>query len=96
MIKSVLAKAILAHDLPFSFVEYDKIHAWVEYLIPCAEIVSRNTIVSDIEKIYDIERIKLKEIIGRIPIRICLTLDVWTTTISEGYVCSVHFRKKSK
>jgi hypothetical protein len=68
----------------------------VEYLIPCAEIVSRNTIVSDIEKIYDIERIKLKEIIGRIPIRICLTLDVWTTTISEGYVCSVHFRKKSK
>jgi hypothetical protein len=30
--RELLAEAIIAHDLPFSFVEYDKIRAWVEYL----------------------------------------------------------------
>jgi hypothetical protein len=90
--RELLAEAIIAHDLPFSFVEYDKIRAWVEYLNPCAEMVSRNTIVSDIEKIYEKERVKLKEIMGRIPNRICLTSDVWTATTSEGYIClTAHF-----
>jgi len=51
----LLADAIISHDLPFSFVEYEKIRAWVKYLNPCAEMVSRITIVSDIEKIYDRE-----------------------------------------
>jgi hypothetical protein len=83
MIKSVLTEAILAHDFHFSFVEYYKIRVWVEYLNPCAEMVSSITIVSDIEKI--------KEIMGRTPNRICLTLDVWTTTISEGYSFSSAF-----
>lgn len=48
--------------------------------------------VSYIEKIYDKERVKLKEIMGRIPNKICLTSDVWTTSTSEGYIClTAHF-----
>jgi len=88
----LLADAIISHDLPFSFVEYEKIRAWVKYLNPCAEMVSRITIVSDIEKIYDKERTKLKEIMAKIPNRICLTSDCWTTTTSEGYIfLTTHF-----
>lgn len=53
---------------------------------------SFNTEVSDIEKIYDRERMKLKDIMGRIPNRICLTSDLWTATTSEGYIClTAHF-----
>jgi len=90
--RSLLAEAIVAHDLPFSFVEYDKIRVWVNYLNPYAEMVCRNTEVSDIEKIYDRERMKLKDIMGRIPNRICLTSDLWTATTSEGYIClTAHF-----
>ncbi|XP_058765108.1 zinc finger BED domain-containing protein RICESLEEPER 2-like [Vicia villosa] len=55
-------------------------------------MVSRITTVSDIEKIYDKERIKLKEIMGRIPNKVCLTSDVWTASTSEGYIClTAHF-----
>jgi len=90
--RGLLTDAIISHDLPFSFVEYEKIRAWVKYLNPCAEMVSRNTIVSDIEKIYDKERTKLKDIMAKIPNRICLTFDCWTTTTSEGYIClTAHF-----
>ncbi|KAI5431583.1 hypothetical protein KIW84_035679 [Lathyrus oleraceus] len=90
--RELLGEAIIAHDLPFSFVEYEKIRVWVKYLNPCVEMVSRNTMVSDIEKIYDKERIKLKEIMGRIPNKICLTSDVRTTSSSEGYIClTAHF-----
>jgi len=64
----------------------------VKYLNLCAEMVSRNTIVSDIEKIYDKKRTKLKEIMAKIPNRICLTSDCWTPTTSEGYIClTAHF-----
>ncbi|XP_027192727.1 zinc finger BED domain-containing protein RICESLEEPER 2-like [Cicer arietinum] len=55
-------------------------------------MVSRNTIVSYIEKIYNKEKNKLKDILGRIPNRICLTSDVWTASTSEGYIClTAHF-----
>jgi hypothetical protein len=90
--RSLLSEAIVAHDLPFSFVEYGKIREWVKYLNPSAEMVCRNTEVSDIEKIYDRERMKLKDIMARIPNRICLTSDLWTATTSEGYIClTAHF-----
>jgi hypothetical protein len=70
MIKSVLTEAILAHDFHFSFVEYYKISVWVEYLNPCAEMVSSITIVSDIEKIYDIERSNLSRHIAMLTFNI--------------------------
>ena len=64
----------------------------MKYLNLCAEMVSRNTIVSDIEKIYDKERTKLTEIMAKIPNRICFTSDCWTATTSEGYIClTAHF-----
>jgi hypothetical protein len=63
MIKSVLTEAILAHDFHFSFVEYYKIRVWVEYL-------NSITIVSDIEKIYDIERSNLSRHIAMLTFNI--------------------------
>ena len=52
----------------------------------------KNTIVLDVEKEYIEERDKVKQIMSRIPNRICLTSDVWTAITSEGYIClTAHF-----
>jgi len=82
--REMCAQAIIEHDLPYSFVEYRKIVAWVKYLNPDVIMPSRNTIVSDVNKIYENEKSKLKEEMVNIPNRICLTSDVWTTCTSEG------------
>jgi len=64
----------------------------VNYLNPYVEMVCRNIEVADIEKIYNMEMIKLKEIVDRIPNRICLTSVLWTMSTSEGYIClTAHF-----
>ncbi|KAF7825046.1 zinc finger BED domain-containing protein RICESLEEPER 2-like [Senna tora] len=37
-------KAIIKHDFPYDFVEYDKIKEWVTYIIPDVVMTSRNNI----------------------------------------------------
>ncbi|KZV17238.1 hypothetical protein F511_20769, partial [Dorcoceras hygrometricum] len=49
--------------------------------------ISRNTLVSDITKIYAQEKEKLKQVLASIQNRICLTSDVWTACTTEGYIC---------
>src|ERR1044072_9501546 len=88
----MLAQAIAMHDLPFNFVEFEKIRDWVNYLNPNARMPSRNTVVADIRKLYVTEKKKLREVMGRIPDRVCLTSDCWTAATTEGYLClTAHF-----
>nr|GMD48446.1 zinc finger BED domain-containing protein RICESLEEPER 2-like [Ipomoea batatas] len=84
--RELLAYAVIKHDLPFSFVEYDGIRKWRKYLNPDVPSISRNTLVSDITKIYFQEKEKLKQVLANIKNRICLTSDVWTACTSEGYI----------
>ena len=83
----MLAKAIVKHNLPFTFVEYEGIRKIFTYLNPDVKHISRNTTKADIIKIYmkekDYIKNKLKITFGRI----CLTLDLWTSITSEGYTC---------
>ncbi|KAH7688738.1 Tam3-transposase (Ac family) protein [Dioscorea alata] len=85
--RDLLAAAVIKHDLPFSFVEYDGIRAWIKYVNPDDACISRNTLVSDITRMYMREKGKLKHVLGNIQNRICLTSDVWTAYTSEGYIC---------
>ncbi|KAF7831896.1 zinc finger BED domain-containing protein RICESLEEPER 2-like [Senna tora] len=49
-------------------------------------------VVSDVKKIYEKEKEKLKQEMARIPNRVCLTSDGWTACTSEGYIClTAHF-----
>nr|GMD43969.1 zinc finger BED domain-containing protein RICESLEEPER 2-like [Ipomoea batatas] len=73
--RELLASAVIKHDLPFSFVEYDGIRKWQKYLNPDVPSISRNTLVSDITKIYFQEKEKLKQVLANIKNRICLTSD---------------------
>ena len=88
----LLVSAVIQHDLPFSYVEYDGIRKFFKYISPSFPVISRNTLVSDINKLYSVEKSKLKEVLANTPHRICLTSDVWTACTSEGYIClTAHF-----
>ena len=72
--------------MPFSFVEYSRIRAWVKYINPDVVPIFKNTVCSDIQKIYLREKEKLKQLLTKISNRVCLTFDMWTTCTSEGYI----------
>ena len=80
------ASVIIQHDLPFLFIEYPGIKAWVKYINPDVVHISRNTICSDIQKIYLRKKEKLKQLLTKIPNRVCLTSDVWIACTSEDYI----------
>jgi len=64
--------------LPYIFVEYPELRNWIRYLCPDAVMVSRNTIKVDIGRLYDKEKLIIKNLLLSIPSRICLTSDLWT------------------
>nr|GME04505.1 zinc finger BED domain-containing protein RICESLEEPER 2-like [Ipomoea batatas] len=90
--REVFAAAIVEHDCPFAFAEYPGFRKYHKLLNPDAPMISRNTLVSDINKLYLKEKNKLKQVLTSIPNRICLTFDLWTACTTEGYIClTSHF-----
>ena len=58
--RELCASVIIQYDMPFSFVEYPRIRAWVKYINLDVVPISRNTVCIDIQKIYLREKEKLK------------------------------------
>ena len=50
--RELLTMAIVKHEFPFQFVEYDGIRKCFNYLNPELNVVSRNTIKADLLKKY--------------------------------------------
>ncbi|EOY16179.1 T6D22.19-like protein [Theobroma cacao] len=63
--RDMLAEAIIKHYLPHAFVEYDKIRAWAKYVNPDVVMPSRNTAVSDVQRIHLREKEKLKQAMAK-------------------------------
>ena len=84
-----LASAIIKHDLPFSFVEYDGVRNVLKYLHPNMKLISRNISTSDVCKIYLNEKENVKDELAKILSRVCLTFDLWNSYIQEGYICLI-------
>ncbi|XP_013617801.1 PREDICTED: zinc finger BED domain-containing protein RICESLEEPER 2-like [Brassica oleracea var. oleracea] len=51
------------------------------------EYWSRNTAASDVLKIYESEKQKLRKILNDFPGRVSLTTDLWRAITIEGYLC---------
>ena len=85
--REMLAEAIIKHNLPFSFVEYEGIRKIFSYLNSDVKHISRNTSKADILKLYKKEKDDVKNKLKSIPGRICLTSDLWTSITNEGYIC---------
>jgi len=81
------ANLTIWYGLSFKFVEYEELRTWITYLNPDATLVSRNTIKSDVLRIFMRGKNLLKEELTSIPSRICLTSNLWTSCTIEGYIC---------
>jgi hypothetical protein len=82
-----LIEAIIRHDLPFSFVEYEGIKAVFSYISPTLRLPCRNTVKPHVLKLFKSEKLKLQTLLSSIQGRICLT-----SVATDGYfTITAHF-----
>ncbi|XP_062099771.1 zinc finger BED domain-containing protein RICESLEEPER 2-like [Humulus lupulus] len=93
--RELMTRAIILHDLPFSFVEYEGVRATYEYLYPGITLVTRNTAKADVVKMHALEKARIKSMLNNNSSRICLTSDLWTSIVTDGYITiTAHFIDK--
>ncbi|KAH9768374.1 putative AC transposase [Citrus sinensis] len=91
----LLSYAIIMHDLPFQFVEYEGIRRIWNYLCDEVPNICRNTAKADVLKMHNREKIKIRSMLEEAPSRICLTTNLWTSITTDGYLClTAHFIDK--
>jgi hypothetical protein len=84
--RQLLAQMIVMDELPFSIVHYAGFVEFVKSLNPLFEMVSRNTIKDDIMKLYYEKKLITSEGFKRYAVRVSLTIDMWTSNQTLGYM----------
>ncbi|XP_024043240.1 zinc finger BED domain-containing protein RICESLEEPER 2-like [Citrus clementina] len=88
-----LTTVVVKHELPFRFVEYESFREFVDYCNPLVKHMSRNTLKSEIFKIYNVEKGKAMNLLEVNNSRVAITTDMWTAcNQKKGYmVVTGHF-----
>ena len=88
-----LAEMIIIHEYPLSIVEHHGFRKFVGGLQPLFKVPSRNTIKSDIFKIYDFERQRTLKMLEKNTSRVAITTDMWTASNQKkGFMAlTAHF-----
>lgn len=81
-----LAKMIILHEYPLNIVEHHGFVDFVRTLQPKFNMASVDSIQMDCVGVYLSEKQRLLNFICGIPGRVSLTLDLWTTDETRGYV----------
>lgn len=81
-----IARMVIMHDYPLHMVEQPGFVSFVKNLQPRFNMVSFNTVQGDCVGTYLMEKQNLNKFLEAIPGRVCLTLDMWTSSRSVGYV----------
>ncbi|KAL0802460.1 hypothetical protein Bca101_057636 [Brassica carinata] len=91
--REMVSEIIIYHDLPFRYVEYEKVRARDMYLNPEYQPICRQTAAGDVYKRYELEKEELKKVFASHTGRVCFTSDIWTSRPnSMGYIClTAHF-----
>ncbi|CAN6696665.1 unnamed protein product [Malus baccata var. baccata] len=91
--RRALAQMIILHEYPLSMVEHVGFRNFMSVVQPLFKVVSRNTIKSDILKIYDYERLKTMQLLDENKSRIAITTDMWiASNQNRGFmVITSHF-----
>lgn len=86
--REMVSEIIVYHDLPFRYVEYEKVRARDLYLNPNCQPICRQTAGNDVFRRYELEKEKLKKVFVEFKRRVCCTADLWTArgTVT-GYIC---------
>ncbi|KAK9671711.1 hypothetical protein RND81_12G049600 [Saponaria officinalis] len=82
----LMAEAIMMHGYPFSIVEHRGLRRVHLYLNENVKPISRNSIKKVCLLKHGVFKEKIKEILGALTSRICLTCDVWTACTSRAYL----------
>lgn len=85
-----ISKMIILHDYQFHIVEHQGFIDFARALQLRFNPLSLNTIQGDCVAIYCREKQNLLNLVDGIPGRINLTLDLWTSNQTSGYLCG-HF-----
>ena len=88
-----LARMVIQHEYPLSMVDHIAFREFVSSLQPLFKFISRNTLKSDIIKIYDNEREKALKMTDKNGSRMSITTDMWTSSNKKkGFmVITAHF-----
>ncbi|KAI3446889.1 hypothetical protein Pfo_003554 [Paulownia fortunei] len=81
-----IARMIIMHDYPLHMVEHPGFVAFVQNLQPRFDMVSFNTVQGDCVATYLREKQNIQKVIEGMPGRICLTLDLWSSSRTIGYM----------
>ncbi|KAF7843247.1 zinc finger BED domain-containing protein DAYSLEEPER-like [Senna tora] len=81
-----IAKMIILQDYPLQIVEHQGFIDFVKTLQPQFNVLSFNAVQGDCISMYLREKQNLLNLINGIPGRVNLTLDIWTSNQTVGYV----------
>ncbi|KAK6778934.1 hypothetical protein RDI58_025652 [Solanum bulbocastanum] len=81
-----ISKMIIIHDYPLHMVEHAGFLTFVQNLQPRFDMVSFNTVQGDCVATYLREKQAIQKVIEGVPGWICLTLDMWSSHHTVGYV----------
>ncbi|XP_039851736.1 zinc finger BED domain-containing protein RICESLEEPER 2-like [Panicum virgatum] len=83
---SYLAKMIIQHDYPLHIVQQPAFGTFIESLQPRFKIVDVDTMEGEVYAVYQKEKENLLQAFNSMPVRISLTIGLWTTSQTLGYV----------
>jgi len=83
---SYLAKMIIQHDYPLHIVQQPAFSTFIESLQPRFKIVDVDTMEGEVYSVYQKEKENLLQAFSTMPGRISLTIGLWTTSQTLGYV----------
>ncbi|KAL0698554.1 hypothetical protein Bca4012_054676 [Brassica carinata] len=84
----MVTESIIYHDLPFRYVEFEKVRARDRYLNPDCQHICRQSAALDVYRRYEIKKEKLKGLLVKHHGRVCLTADLWVAKLQNtGYIC---------
>lgn len=91
--RNKLVTMIVVHEYPLSMVEHFGFKDFVKSLNPTFKMISRNTLKSDIFKMYNSDKVSLKRLLEYNDSRVAVTTDMWTASNQKkGYmVVTSHF-----
>ena len=91
--REMTAEIVIYHDLPYRYVEYEKVRARDKYLNPDCQPICRQTAAADVIRRYVVEKEKLKTVFANHHGRVCFTSDLWSSRATVvGYIClTAHF-----
>ncbi|CAO2207686.1 unnamed protein product [Urochloa humidicola] len=83
---SYLAKMIIQHDYPLHIVQQPAFATFIESLQPRFKIVDVDMMEGEVYAVYQKEKENLLQVFNTMPGRISLTIGLWTTSQTLGYV----------